>query len=778
MQIPYKGHYTRESWEARLRWLERETGRAWPHLARSPLDPAHLRGHIENYIGAVSVPVGLAGPLLLHGEHAQGMVLAPFATTEGALVASACRGAKALSRAGGTTVRVLAQRMMRAPVFQTASLRDALRLGEWLIDHQEALGGLLKQYSAHSRLVQIEPRPLGRQLHAIFWYETADAAGQNMTTIGTNHLCQWIIEQVQAQTDIGVSDYIVAGNMEGDKKTNQLAWLRGRGMEVMAEATLPAPVIREVLRAEPQALYRCLRHIQDGAIAIGAQGFDVNVANVLAAIFTATGQDIACVHESALAQLHFEWEGDGLYVAMRLPALVIGTVGGGTGLPAQQEALSLMGCDGPGKAPRLGEIIAGFCLALDLSTSAAIAGGQFAAAHERLGRRQEGLGLQPQRFTAAWFQQTLAPAPAPDWQVQEVEVAPLATGNSILSELGHDKFHKWVGHYRFSLRWTAGQAQGQTRLVLKSKPSSDEMTRLVAQLARACGPAVAEAYLPWQRETGFSHTAEREVAAYRLPDPALRRIQPLTYATWAEPERECYGILMEDLRDLDMLGQEAHPEAWQPAQVQMVLDDLAAFHAAYLGRTHLLDPAIWAHRQDSDSMRRMRPLWEALWAHHRGEFPQLVDAARYELVAQLIEGSAADWERLDAAPRTLIHNDCNPRNLGLRPGPDGHRLVLYDWELARCHVPQHDLCEFLAFVLPPETAAAEREAWVETYRQALARHSGQALPAADFLATFRAAARDFTLNRLGLYLMAHTFKDYDFLPGVLRGMTAYVQTTV
>jgi len=273
---------------------------------------------------------------------------------------------------------------------------------------------------------------------------------------------------------------------------------------------------------------------------------------------------------------------------------------------------------------------------------------------------------------------------------------------------------------------------------------------------------------------GFSHTDRREVAAYSLPlpDPGIRRIQPGIFQTWDASEQERFAVLVEDLSGLQMRNQEAHPEAWQAPHLQAVLQDLAGFHAAYLGRTEVLNPEIGGERQDARQIRRMRPLWKALWAHHRTEFPDLLDAEAYALI--LLDQSGDTWARLEAAPGSLIHNDCNPRNLCLRETDIGYQLVLYDWELARCHVPQHDMVEFLAFALPADSRPEVREDWARWYREALIQVSGKAWPEADFLEVFRAAAQDFTFNRLGLYLMAHAFKDYGFRPGVLKGMLRYV----
>ena len=99
------------------------------HVGRYSIDPAALRGNIENFVGAAQVPIGIAGPLLVDGEHARGEFYVPLATTEGTLVASYNRGMKLLHRAGGVRTTVMDDRMQRAPAFGFDSAREARAFG-------------------------------------------------------------------------------------------------------------------------------------------------------------------------------------------------------------------------------------------------------------------------------------------------------------------------------------------------------------------------------------------------------------------------------------------------------------------------------------------------------------------------------------------------------------------------------------------------------------------------------------------------------------------------
>ena len=778
-RVPGRGHYSAAAAAGRLRWTRCHTGAALDETARHGLDPESLRGNVEHFIGAVQVPVGVAGPLLFCGEHAAGAILAPFATTEGALVASACRGARALTLAGGVTTRVLDQQMVRAPVFTCASLAGAVRLSRWLEGELGALRDAVRTASQRADLVAVRPIVLGRTVHARFCFRTADAAGQNMTTAATYRACRWIMENAPA--DARLLHHVIEGNLSSDKKVGFLSFTEGRGTRVAAEARLPAQVLQDVLKVDAETLLRVWQDFVAGSVAAGMVGLNVNVANAVAALFLATGQDVACVHESSVAQLDLRPDGDGVYAALTLPALVVGTVGGGTGLPTQREALAMLGCydaatGGDGKSGRLAEIIAGFALALDLSTLAAIAAGHFAAAHERLGRNRPGLGLQTGDLGPALFSRLLGD----DVDVLSAEPLRLDTSDSILTDVAATELSaKRVGLFPFHVRTRAqpGGAVKEEKLLIKSKATDGEVIGALQKMAEGCGRDVAEAFRRFGPETEFRGCHERELAVARLTAPAFTRIAPRTAGLLCDPRRDVFVLAMELLEDVTHAGTAADPSAWDDAAIGIVLRDLAPFHALHLGNTEGLAASLHAARRTAGQAARHAPLWHALARHGAREFPALYPPERAALAHALISTIPDWWPRLEAQPRTLIHHDFNPRNLCLRrpaagepvigEKADGPRLCAYDWELAALHAPQADLAEFLAFVLPPDTPLAVRHAWVAQYRRLLEDASGTALDPADFQAGFDLAAADLLIGRMGLYTMAHLYKDYAFLPRVL-----------
>ena len=340
---------------------------------------------IENFIGVAQVPIGLAGPLLIQGEHAKGEFSVPLATTEGTLVASYSRGMKALTRAGGVTCTVLADRMQRAPLFVFANAREARVFGAWIKCRHADIAKIAESTSKIARLQTIDVFLASKLAFLRFSYYTGDAAGQNMVTLATAEACKWILQHFKFPPQA----FYLEGNMATDKKASALNILGTRGKRVVAEATIPRDVLKAILRTTPEQICSHINAANVGAMLAGANNNGMHSANGIAAIFIATGQDVANVAEAAAAIYHTEVTPEGaLYASITLPSLIVATHGGGTGLPTQRECLEIMGCVGVGTAYKLAEIVAGTVLAGELSLQAAILSGDWVSSHERYGRHR------------------------------------------------------------------------------------------------------------------------------------------------------------------------------------------------------------------------------------------------------------------------------------------------------------------------------------------------------------------------------------------------------
>ncbi len=342
-----------------------------------------FEGHIENFIGIAQMPIGLMGPIKVNGDYAQGEYFVPLATTEGTLVASYNRGAAVITASGGAKVVCLSDQIYRTPGFVFQNLTQAHMFGEWCQACLESIRSVAYSTSGHIDLKSMRVIIEGNYVFLELSYYTGDAAGQNMVTVAT----QAVVEFIKELSPVPFKKAYVESNMSGDKKATYLAHINGRGKRLVAEILISRDIVRQLLHVSPEDIVEYYQLTQVAAQRAGAMGTQAHYANGLAAMFIACGQDVACVAESANGNTRASIAEDGqLYVSVSLPNMVVGTVGGGTYLPTQRECLEIMGCFGDNSARKFAEICACVCLAGEISIAAAIAGGHFASAHRKHGR--------------------------------------------------------------------------------------------------------------------------------------------------------------------------------------------------------------------------------------------------------------------------------------------------------------------------------------------------------------------------------------------------------
>jgi hydroxymethylglutaryl-CoA reductase (NADPH) len=349
--------------------------------AGESLDP--YQQNIENCIGTVKIPVGLAGPLRIRGMFASGDYYVPLATTEAAMVASYARGARTITEAGGCVSILLHEGMRRTPGFALRSLTEAGLFAIWCMEQSAALRSAAAATTRYGELIDIGMAVEGNHVYLILDYTTGDASGQNMVTIATQAVCEYIMQN----TTIRPQSCFVEANLSGDKKATAHSFVTVRGKKVSAEVTLPADLVSARLHTTPKDLERYWKMSAIGAIQSGSIGVQGHFANALTALYIACGQDPACVAESAVGVTRFEVTDEGdLYASVTLPSIVVGTVGGGTSLPSQHACLEIMGLAGAGKAQALAEVCGALALAGELSITAALCSGDFTRAHQKLAR--------------------------------------------------------------------------------------------------------------------------------------------------------------------------------------------------------------------------------------------------------------------------------------------------------------------------------------------------------------------------------------------------------
>ncbi len=376
--------YTVEQAARRRAFVAEQTGTALTHVGSYSLDPGTLRGNVENFTGVAQVPIGIAGPLRIVGEHAQGDFYVPLATTEGTLVASYNRGMRLLSECGGVKTTVVEHAMQRGPVFECEDALAARELGDWIEEHFAQIKAAAEATTRSGKLQNIGQYALGPLRYLRMNYTTGDAAGQNMTGKATLAACEWIVANYPRKLR-----YILSGNIDTDKKHSQINMLLTRGKRVVAEATIKRDVFQRMMGVDTVDLFRQRQISTAGAFLVGAANNGAHAANGLTAMFIATGQDVANVAESHAAVTYTQLlPNQDYYWSITLTSLIVATYGGGTGLATQRECLEMLDCYGNGKADKFAEICAAVALAGDTSLTGAILHGDWVSSHDRLGRNR------------------------------------------------------------------------------------------------------------------------------------------------------------------------------------------------------------------------------------------------------------------------------------------------------------------------------------------------------------------------------------------------------
>jgi hydroxymethylglutaryl-CoA reductase (NADPH) len=359
----------------RRKALEKELHVDLKNIGAFTLDDAvAATRNCENMIGAAQIPMGIAGPLRI----AKREYYIPLATTEGALVASVNRGCKAITRSGGAAVDSYRVGATRGPVFRVSNLKESDTLNRFLDEHFADLQKIAKTTSVHLTLTKYMDRGVGRYRYVRFVFDTQDAMGMNMVTIAAQKIVEFI------ETHTAARCISLAGNYDVDKKPSWINGIEGRGIKAWAEVTIPHQILTGVLKTTAQKMYDVwLAKCMVGSAMSGSMAFNAQYANVVAALFLATGQDIAHVVEGSLGITTTEIMTKDLYVSVYLPDLMVGTVGGGTGLATQKEAFQILGVE---HSQNFAEITVGAVLAGEISLLASLAEGTLSKAHQRLGR--------------------------------------------------------------------------------------------------------------------------------------------------------------------------------------------------------------------------------------------------------------------------------------------------------------------------------------------------------------------------------------------------------
>ncbi|WP_006746623.1 thioester reductase domain-containing protein [Thioalkalivibrio paradoxus] len=354
-------------------------------------------------------------------------------------------------------------------------------------------------------------------------------------------------------------------------------------------------------------------------------------------------------------------------------------------------------------------------------------------------------------------------------RLRQARIERIDSEDAILSEIASARVGDAVGLWRLDLTARAGGTAARPRqLVLKVKSGERELEALTVTLARLCRPALGRLFERFQRDLGLAGSTETELALYALDAPRLRRHLPRCYGLQRRVSDGRWALLLEYLpgtRDRALRQRLRDPAVVAPK----LLETLSAIHAVGFGRgSSTADPRWAGAARNPERMLEMLPLWRELADFASPWFAHWCGPSLPRLHREILRGLETWWQRLQGLPTALVHNDFNPRNAVLHDRDGSTRLCVYDWELARRGVPQHDLAEWLCFSSPRALAPAHLDALLAGHREALAQATGVQIDAREWHEGFVLALRHLLIERLAMYTLVHRFRPLDYLPDVLR----------
>jgi hydroxymethylglutaryl-CoA reductase (NADPH) len=751
--VPGRGLVTATSTQMRLDFLKKNN-LCYQSLENSSLDISQLQSNIESYIGTIEIPLGLVGPLLFNGSTQPELVYCAAGTLEGALIASMNRGAKVLSLSGGFSSKVLWQKMCRAPLFIFENEKEAIAFSSFVESIFEDIKTVTQKYSNHAQLQSIEIIQQDGHVHTKFVYCTGDASGQNMTTTCTWHAMLFIVAEFKQKAKIIPLDFIIEGNGASDKKISQYNIQEGRGIHVVVECLLSDKIIQEVLRTTSEKMEKFFHPSKKLAEQDGMLGYNINVANSIAAIFVATGQDLASVHESGVGILNLERKDNGLYLQLTLHNLVIGTVGGGTHLSKQSEALAMMGCLGSGKVERFAQLIAGFTLGLEISTYAAIVSGEFSKAHEKLGRNKPVKWLLKSELKENFLFKCLHSKYANNTFESLKIINESLLENGIITNVARRISKKLMGFVALEFNYYPTQNTNllSQKILLKSKPLDEEVIKGLHLIAASIDPQLSDLIKEHKDYLEYRNCHVKELDIYTFLFENNFKFMPKYYGKMVNKSREIYFLLMEflDYSDMSVVNSENNPELWSKDAKTSVLAVMSGIH----NNTKTKEiSSIQAF-----SAWKALPLYEKLLNIIITEKSESFDNSK---LLDIINGMP-HWEKEAqkiSIEKVVIHNDCNPRNIAIRKNGD---VCIYDWELAVIDFPSRDVVEFLSFVLLPDFTKEEMMFYLNKYAELNTKYSKE-----EWMKAYRYSLKTYIASRVSFYEVSGILIKYDFSNRIL-----------
>ena len=755
-----------EARRARVETLRQKTHKKLPSLSVSQLNSDNLVGNIENFIGTAQFPIGTAGPLKILFQGAEENIYGAFCTTEGALVSSIARGTLAINLSGGCKTRLIENTVSRAPVFLFHDLDRALHFSTWVKTQITDLKKKTTEHSKFAQLLNVEAHVIVHDVHLLFTYSTGDAAGQNMTTFITASLVQTLKQNYFTAHSIWTEHTLIEGNLSSDKKATSSLYKLGRGRKVISDVTLPAAVAKKVLKVSTYELCKNFNRMKSARVLAGYSGYNINVANAVAALFLSTGQDAACIHESSQAELHMEMQGDQLFVSLYMPSILVGTVGGGTHLPHAHTCLALMNCEGEGSANKLAQVICAYALALEISTVSAIESGHFVQAHSSLGRDSH-KKINPEAIDTDFINRLLPKNSQKLIQIHSLQS--LASDDAMMMDLANISARRICGLYK--LEGTFENTQKiLKRSVTKKSSSQKSKKNLILKIKAQDSDLITSSQLMLEN---LSMGDVVQCKEFKLYHPLLHTQSNEVYLNQFLKEKnwdfvpQVYASIMDKGSGIILIAEVAKATKnfsdWTKKEIEQALKNISTIHKSKLKKSES-KPFI---HFENDFYKNSFPLWKKITEHliikNSSVEPELVT-----ILEDAIENYKQHFSPFEVLEKRLCHLDYNPRNI-LFDKKNSQSII--DWEFSALHLPQRDLIEFFLFQ-DVEKMNSLISTTLQNYPKII-QYNVQ-----DWQAGMPAAFFDFVLRRLNLYLIIAEFKNITFLPKLIQNTVNFYRNYI
>jgi thioester reductase-like protein len=356
-------------------------------------------------------------------------------------------------------------------------------------------------------------------------------------------------------------------------------------------------------------------------------------------------------------------------------------------------------------------------------------------------------------------------------RIRELSTLSHPSQDSIITELTswRDGTAAGLSRHRIHIDTDNASIPQSLELFVKVKPNDQHVLDVGERVATLCSEKVGQLFRRFKHRFCASGCHVRELAIYDQQDIRFRRHAPRVFATVRDDERAESILVLESLSGTELMDSAADVSGWQQLHFDSAVHGIAEFHAIWYRREQELLAQLWlGHSMAASEMAEMKDLWTVLADHAAGYFSNAIGCDIRPLQQELISTVGQWWQSLETMPRTLIHNDFNPRNITFKRTESGVRLCAFDWELATLGVPQHDLAELLCFTITPDHSKNDVLRLLELHRQTLQQATGRFIDAELWRLGFQLSLSDLILNRFPMYCLVHKFRRQPFLDRVIK----------